>query len=315
MFRGAALWTTAWLALIGPAQAADDFTYVDDPRPALAQGAIVIDTRPLAACRERSFAGARCLPAEDALGPHRSLPSWRDLLWLFATVGLTGRESVLVVGADALQRDFVAGLLYTAGQARVSVLSQPIARLLAVGHAEGPGRQRAFARDTVYEATMRDDAIVLARELRATRGPILDGRSADEYWGQRVRATRGGHIAGAMSAPLAELRGKRAGEFALAHGAPIAYAHDAVEGFAYFTLLRAALRSDARVYPNGWAEWAADAALPADAITYPEPAAPSDRTPAPPASMPSAASWIAALVLGLTVAFVAGLLLGRAKPR
>jgi hypothetical protein len=63
----------------------------------------------------------------------------------------------------------------------------------------------------------------------------------------------------------------------------VAHAHDALEGVAYFTLLRAGAGLSARLYPGGWAEWAADGSLPADAATYP------DRAPQAAAAKPSAA--------------------------
>ncbi|MDP2811126.1 MAG: hypothetical protein Q8O34_13345, partial [Rhodocyclaceae bacterium] len=96
--------------------AAADFTYVPKVE---ASGAVVIDSRPLADCKRASLSGARCLPAEDFLGPQRRLPSERDILWLLGTAGLAGSETVLVVGQDATARDFVAGLLYLAGQKSV----------------------------------------------------------------------------------------------------------------------------------------------------------------------------------------------------
>lgn len=68
-------------ALARPAPAADDFAYVRSLADATDRDAVVVvDTRALAECRARSLAGARCLPADDLLGPQRRLPSARDLL-------------------------------------------------------------------------------------------------------------------------------------------------------------------------------------------------------------------------------------------
>jgi hypothetical protein len=89
----------------------------------------------------------------------------------------------------------------------------------------------------------------------------------------------------------------------------VAYAHDAVEGVSFFTLLRAGAGVSARLYPGGWAEWAADGSLPADAATYPDragsiaAAAPSPVTPAWPA-------FLAAAFLGGALA-AGGFYLGR----
>ena len=78
---------------------------------------------------------------------------------------------------------------------------------------------------------------------------------------------------------------------------------------AFFTLLRAGAGVPARIYPGGWAEWAADGSLPADAATYPDragsiaAAAPAPVTPAWPA-------FLAAAFLGGALA-AGGFYLGR----
>ena len=275
------------------AHAAEDFAYA---RTVAAEGSVVIDTRPLADCRAKSLAGARCLPAEDFLGPHRRLPSARDLLWLLGTAGLSGEENVLVVGQEAGARDFVAGLLYIAGQRSVRVLTEPLGRVFEAGAAAGPGRERGMIREAVFAAPMRDELLVLRDELRALRPQpqLLDGRTDAEYWGEsgelrgelRARAARSGHLPGAVSLPALHLRAAlgAATEKApvLPDGRPVAYAHDAYEGIAYLALLRAGFGVPARLYAEGWAEWAADGALPADAVGYPERAATMSAQSQPP---------------------------------
>jgi thiosulfate/3-mercaptopyruvate sulfurtransferase len=285
------------------AGAAEDFAYVR--AVADAPGAVVIDARPLAACREKSLAGARCLPAEDFLGPQRRLPGARDLLWLLGTAGLSGRESVLVVGQEAVARDFVAGLLYIAGQRRVQVLAEPVGRVLAGGGDNSAGRARGMIREAVFEAPMRDGLLLLRDELRAMQAPLIDGRTQEEYWGETVRAARGGHLPGAVSLPALQLRAAQ--NPVLPDGSPIAYAHDAYEGLAYLTLLIAGHKVPARLYAEGWAEWAADGALPADAVSHPEraqPAAAESQSPQDGGAR-SPALLAAALVLVVT-AFIAG---------
>jgi thiosulfate/3-mercaptopyruvate sulfurtransferase len=181
---------------------------------------------------------------------------------------------VLVAGQDAAARDFVAGLLYVAGQRSVRVLSEPVARLPEKD--AGPGRERGMIRETVFAAPMRDGMLVLRDELRAMRPQpmLLDGRTEGEYWGETARAARAGHLPGAISLPALQLRGAQ--NPVLPEGSPVAYAHDALEGFAYLTLLRAGHGVAAKLYAEGWAEWAADGALPADAAGYPERAQPAE---------------------------------------
>jgi thiosulfate/3-mercaptopyruvate sulfurtransferase len=284
-----------------PAQSAEDFAYVRAAEP----GAVVVDTRPLAACREKSLAGARCLPAADFLGPHNRLPSARDLLWLLGTAGLTGEETVLVAGQDAAARDFVAGLLYVAGQRSVRVLAEPVARLLEKN--AGPGRERGMVRETVFAAPMRDGMLVLRDELRAMRPQpmLLDGRTEGEYWGETARAARAGHLPGAISLPALQLRGAQ--NPVLPEGSPVAYAHDALEGFAYLTLLRAGHGVPARLYAEGWAEWAADGALPADAVSHPERARPAvDKSQSPQDGGARSPALLAVTLVLVVTAFIAG---------
>jgi thiosulfate/3-mercaptopyruvate sulfurtransferase len=286
-----------------PAQSAEDFAYVR--AAADAPGAVVIDARPLAACREKSVVGARCLPAADFLGPHKRLPSARDLLWLLGTAGLSGEETVLVVGQDAVARDFVAGLLHVAGQRSVRVLSEPVGRLLEQGAAAGPGRERGMIREAVFAAPMRDGLLVLRDELRASKATLLDGRTQEEYWGETVRAARGGHLPGAVSLPALQLRGAQ--NPVLPEGSPVAYAHDAYEGLAYLTQLVAGHGVAAKLYAEGWAEWAADGALPADAVSHPERAQPAaEKSQSPQDGGARSPALLAVALVLVATAFAAG---------
>jgi thiosulfate/3-mercaptopyruvate sulfurtransferase len=297
----------ALMCAAAAAGAAEDFAYVRavPPEASLA----VVDARPLAACREKSLAGARCLPAADFLGPHNRLPSARDLLWLLGTAGLSGEETVLVVGQDAVARDFVAGLLHVAGQRSVRVLTEPVGRLLEQGAAAGAGRERGMIREAVFAAPMRDGLLLLRDELRgelrASKATLLDGRTENEYWGETVRAARGGHLPGAVSLPALQLRGAQ--NPVLPEGSPVAYAHDALEGFAYLTLLRAGHGVAARLYAEGWAEWAADGALPVDSVSYPERAQPVAAKSQPPQDGGARSPALLAVTLVLVfTAFIAG---------
>lgn len=298
----------AMMCVAAAAGAAEDFAYVR--AAADAPGAVVVDARPLADCREKSLAGARCLPAADFLGPHKRLPSARDLLWLLGTAGLSGGESVLVAGQDAVARDFVAGLLYIAGQRRVQVLVEPVARVLAAGGDHSAGRERGMIREAVFEAPMRDGLLLLRDELRAMKAPLIDGRTQEEYWGETVRAARGGHLPGAVSLPALQLRAaldRAAAKPVLPEGGAIAYAHDAYEGLAYLTLLVAGHGVAAKLYAEGWAEWAADGSLPADAVSHPERAQPAAEKSQSPQDADARAPALLALVLVIVAtAFAAG---------
>ncbi len=236
----------------------------------------ILDTRSQASCEKASLPQARCLPVRDLLGPHNRLANISGLLWLLGTAGLTGNESVVVIGDNAQDRDFLAGLFYLAGQRHVSVLTRSLPELKADGLTFKPGLARGATREVVYQAAMRSDVAVLRKELlqmiRSEVPPvILDGRSEKEYWGAVVRAARGGHIPGAQNSPtegwkaVPELKAPVQPD---ENARPILYGHDARQGLAFLARATAA-GLNARVYLEGWAGWASDGALPADAATYP----------------------------------------------
>jgi len=161
---------------------------------------------------------------------------------------------------------------------------------------------------------------VLRDEMRALRPmpALLDGRTNAEYWGETARAARSGHLPGAISLPALQLRAALGvaaeSKPVLPQGKAVAYAHDPFEGMAYLTLLSAGYGVPVRLYAEGWAEWAADGALPADAVAYPDRNETRfDERQSAPVSQPlQGATIVAALALALT-AFVGGWILARRK--
>ncbi len=203
----AALLVLAFLA--APASAASDFAYTNK----VGASETVIDSRSLADCKRASLPGARCLPAGEFLGPQQRLPSERDILWLLGTAGLAGSETVLVVGQDATARDFVAGLLYLAGQKSVRILSGPMPRLAA-----GGGQERGMVRSAVWTAPMRDSLWVLGADILRDKPTLIDAR------GPTPTATEG-----------------------------VVFADDAYQAIARFTQLRAGQGFVVRVHPGNLA--------------------------------------------------------------
>jgi 3-mercaptopyruvate sulfurtransferase SseA len=315
---------TVFLVIAGAAQARADglpLRYVNDPAAA-GGGALILDTRPTPVCAKQSLAGARCLSAADFLGPHGRLADFAAIAWVLGSAGLSGAQSVLVVGGDPRKRDFVAGLLYLMGQTKVFILTR---RLKAAGLPFAPGEERDQVRRVVWQAPARTAALVLGNELRALLASrpepvVLDGRSEKAYWGETVNAARGGHIAGADLFPAARLRADVARGSALGPRTEnaIVYARNAVDGIAYMTLIMAGTGTHVRVYPGGWAEWAANG-WPADAVTYPPPPAssPPSVNNAAPVSVPVpwryvAATGVMGIFLGIVLAIGA---LRMLKPR
>ncbi len=301
---------TLFLAAAGPARAEVAALRYLTGATAVSSGTVVLDTRPGAVCEKRSPVNARCLPAEDFLGPHGRLAGFANIAWVLGSAGLTGAESVLVVGNNPRKRDFVAGLLYLMGQTQVLVLARG---LKTDGASFAPGQPRAMSRKAVWQAPARATAMVFKNQLRdlvaSQPGPVLlDGRSEKAYWGETVNALRGGHLPGADHLPAARLRAEiRRGE-ALAPKPEnaIVYGGNAVDGIAFMTLVIAGTGTPARVYPGGWTEWAADGSLPADAETYPLPTpAPAVASEAPPISWAStAAAGAGGVFMGIVLAMV-----------
>lgn len=292
------------LAQSTAADGAPAFSYVRRLEAGVAAHAVVLDTRALARCAKDTLAGARCLPPEALLGPHDRLPSFRQLVWVLGTAGLSGRGTVLVAGDRAERRDFVAGVLYLLGQERVLVL---VPTLRSVLHANAAGRaagiERGMVAQPLFQGAARADLIVLRGELlRALQGheppALLDGRSDAQYWGVALTAQRGGHIPGAQSLPARALRARwkngTAGGVRVAPGT-VVYGRGPVASIAYFTLLRAGLNADVRVFPEGWRDWADHSAMPVDAETLPAEGAGR-------ASVPQAAPGASAAVLALASA-------------
>ena len=237
-------------------------------------GSTVIDSRASAVCEAATLKNARCLPADDFLGPHKRLANISGMLWLLGTAGLTGSEHVLVIGDESQKKEFLAGLLYIAGQNKITVLS-PAVTSLQTNNRE-PGERRSKTRESVYQATMRSEAILLRtdliRLLQSESAPrILDGRREMEYLGLEARAPRGGHLPGAQHLPLINSNAGRR-DISLVttdtDNEAIAYAYDSFEGLVYLSRLLAS-GVNTRLYLEGWAGWASDGALPADLVTYP----------------------------------------------
>lgn len=164
-----------FLALLAmPAWAAGDFGHTAK----VGAGGTVVDTRPLAECQAAALPDARCLPPAEFLGPRGELPNERDLLWLLGTAGLDGSERVVVTGDNASAREFVAGVLYLAGQRDVRILDAPLTPLVKAHAGAAEGRTRALVRSSVFTAPMRDDLWIVARHEVDNSPAIL---AADAY--------------------------------------------------------------------------------------------------------------------------------------
>lgn len=232
---------------------------------------IVLDTRPLANCKESSLKGTVCLPIEDFVAPGRRLANWSGILWLLGTAGLSGKEHVLVVGDKPRRRHVLAGLLAIAGQKKISVLEDPVSTHLESETNVAVGTQRSTTRTKVFTEPMRSTLLVLRNELTNVihnNVVLLDGRSEAEYFGTTIRAHRGGHIPGATHSPFAQWYKTKGGQIVDTHF-PISYAHNSIDGLAYFSVLLSAGQAS-RLYLEGWVDWASNTELPIDSASYPQ---------------------------------------------
>lgn len=231
----------------------------------------MLDTRPLEQCEKRSIQGARCLAAEELLGHSSRLPSLRDIVWLLGTLGLEGRETVVVAGRPGEARDFIAGVLYLAGQRSVLVLQPPLSRLIASGdYAFAAGQRRSMSRERHYVAMPRGAQIVLRRELQQRLNGnqhlrLLDARSQEEYWGEQIRGWRGGHIPGAEPVALETGSPVRLTEVGVD---TVVYGHAPRDSIAAFVRLQAHWPQPVQVLIEGWRAWSADGSLPVDSESY-----------------------------------------------
>ena len=232
----------------------------------------IVDVRPLNACSHASLTDSRCIPVEDLFAPNGRLANWSGIRWALGSAGLSGTEHLLLVGEQPRRRLTMAGLLLLAGQQQISILEAPVSKYLAATVETAPGTARATVRTEVYTAAMRSELILLRDDvvrLINTDTVFLDGRTEAEFFASRIRAARGGHIPGAQHSAAADWQLQA---HSYQHLQPVAYAHDAVEGLGYLSLLHSAGVA-ARLYLAGWVDWAADGALPADSLAYPVAAA------------------------------------------
>lgn len=235
----------------------------------------IVDTRPEAVCRKATLPGARCLPVNEFIGPHKRLVNISGILWLLGSAGLTGEEHLLVIGDRPEQKELMAGLLYLAGQKRISVLKPAVKAVAGERKELKPGRNRSKTREVVYAAPMRDQHVLLRGELHRVMAStestlLLDGRSESEYWGQRVRGFRGGHLPGAQLLPSHTLSDGGSDLNLSSFSSPgslVVYGHDTAEGLVYLSRL-VAKGIEPRLYLEGWVGWASDGALPVDSLTY-----------------------------------------------
>jgi thiosulfate/3-mercaptopyruvate sulfurtransferase len=180
--------------LIGP-----DWLAAHSTDPSL----IVIDTRPPAEYWAGHLCGARHF---DPFSFHHSdtgeagVNEFRgQLAWIFSALGITGRETVVFYENES-------GMRATRGAWLLEYMGHPAARILDGGLNRTAERKLVTAPVTItpsnFQGMPQAGALATYRYVADHLGhpevQIFDVRSDEEYFGERVRARRGGAIPGAI---------------------------------------------------------------------------------------------------------------------
>jgi len=164
---------------------------------------ILVDTRPVKDFHAGHLSGARHF---DPFPFHHTDTSERgiaefgaQLQWIFSALGITGRETVVFYENES-------GMRAARGQWALEYAGHPKARMLDGGLKAAAGETLTTKVDK-FAAT--DFALSPRAEILATYAYLLDRiglpdvqifdvRSAEEYFGEKVRAKHGGAIPGAF---------------------------------------------------------------------------------------------------------------------
>lgn len=129
----------------------------------------------------------------------------KQMEWIFATLGVTGSETVVFYENDSgMRATRGAWVLEYIGHRAVRVLDGglkaiPDARLVSAAPAITPAPFRERERGEIVAS------LAYVRDNLNTRGvQIFDVRTAEEYYGENVRAKHGGAIPGAIHQDWAE---------------------------------------------------------------------------------------------------------------
>jgi len=164
--------------------------------------AVVVDTRPAAEFRAGHLAGARHFdpfPFHHSDTSERGMHEFRGQLeWILSALGITGDETLVFYENDTgMRATRAAWLAEYMGHRRVRILDGGVklcAEKLTV--AVEPVMPSA------YVAAPRDDVFASHEYIVAHLGradvQIFDVRTDEEYFGERVRARRGGALPGAV---------------------------------------------------------------------------------------------------------------------
>jgi len=138
-------------------------TIIDSATKTQLKQMVLLDARDLKTCQTSSVAGSRCLPASNFHSKEGELASFYDIGWAFGTANLKESDNILVFADDPQDRNFLAGLLFLAGQHKIAYWSGKTAKLQAI-LGKATGKPRGILRSHIYSGLMRDGYIVLPND-------------------------------------------------------------------------------------------------------------------------------------------------------
>lgn len=188
-------------AILGNAELIVDARWLREHRAD--PGLILIDTRPVRDFHAGHLSGARHFdpfPFHHADTSERGIAEFNaQLQWIFSALGIAGRETVVFYENDS-------GMRAARGQWALEYAGHPNAKMLDGGLKAAAG-ERLTTKVDMFAAT--DFPLAPRAEILATYSRVLDRigrpevqifdvRSDAEYFGERVRARKGGAIPGAF---------------------------------------------------------------------------------------------------------------------
>jgi thiosulfate/3-mercaptopyruvate sulfurtransferase len=240
------------------------------------EGVRLLDVRSLAEYRLGHIPGAVHFDLSQVRvsrkGLRGMLPSAQELSAIFGRHGISRETTVVLYDAKG-------GLWASRVWFALEYLGHPDARLLNGGWLAWSMERRPVSRSlpvvkpAVYEGSPRPEKLVdaawLVAHLDDPKVQPLDSRSREEFSGKVVRATRGGHIPGAVNVPWTStvegptLKFKSAKElealFARSGVKPdqvvVPYCQTYVRGSHSYFVLKLLGFENVRGYDGSWEEW------------------------------------------------------------